>query len=223
MLSQFGTTRGRARREYVRFVAAGVQQGRRVELPGGGVIRSAGGWQVVQELRRGQEWYAGDERILGSREFVERVRQDMSGRLVPSPTRLRSLSVERGVERVCQAIGVRAEELQGGGRRAVVSRARAGIAYLWLEWLGRSGPTIARAVGVHPATIYEVARRGRREATYWEQLGVDFKPSFPCNVPETKTVNGNDMLIPIHWGPPSRNSSCGSPYSTKRTSDGPSA
>ena len=30
---------------------------------------------------------------------------------------------------------VRAEELGGSGRRAAVSRARAGVAYLWLEWL----------------------------------------------------------------------------------------
>ncbi len=38
------------------IVAAGVTQGRRVELQGGGLIRSAGGWQAVgvraEELQR---------------------------------------------------------------------------------------------------------------------------------------------------------------------------
>jgi hypothetical protein len=90
--------------------------------------------------------------------------------------RLRALSGEGLIKQVCQAVGVHGEELQGGGRRAGVSRARAGIAYLWVEWLGRSGATIARAVGVHPVTIYEVARRGRQEAAYWEQVGANLKP-----------------------------------------------
>lgn len=177
VLSQFGTTRGRARREYVQFMAAGVPQGRRAELQGGGLIRSVGGWEVVQELRRGREKYAGDERILGSSAFVERMRLELSSSPVQeSRARLRSLSGEKLIKQVCQEIGVDVEELQGGGRRAVVSRARAGVAYLWVEWLGRSGPPIARAVGVHPATIYEVARRGQQEATYWQQLGADLKP-----------------------------------------------
>ncbi len=61
-------------------MAAGVTQGRRVELQGSGLMRSAGGWQAVQELRRGREEYAGEERILGSRAFVEQVRQEVEGR-----------------------------------------------------------------------------------------------------------------------------------------------
>ena len=55
------------------------------------------------------------------------------------------LPMERVIERVCRAVGVRAEELRGNGRRAAVSRVRAGVAYLWLEGLGQSGPAAARA------------------------------------------------------------------------------
>ncbi|HEV8715380.1 MAG TPA: transposase [Candidatus Binatia bacterium] len=184
VLTQFGTARRRAQQEYLRFVEAGVKQGRRVELQGGGLIRSAGGWQAVQELRRGREGYAGDERILGSSEFVEQVRQEVEGRQAHGRGTQRVLPVERVIEQVCQAVGVRAEELRGSGRRATVSRVRAGVAYLWLEWLGQSGPAAARALGVHPATIYEMAQRGRQEAAYWEQLCADAKPEFPGNVPK---------------------------------------
>ena len=95
----------------------------------------------------------------------------------------RVLPVERVSERVCQAVGVRAAERRGSGRRAAVSRARAGVAYLWLEWLGQRGPAAARALGVHRATIYAVARRGRQEAAYWEQLCADANPDFPCHLP----------------------------------------
>jgi len=177
VLGQFGTTRGRARREYLRFVEAGMNQGQRVELQGGGLLRSAGGWEAVQELRRGREQYAGDERVLGSSAFVERLRQDLSASAVPEGrARRRSFSEEGLIKHVCQAVGVAVGALQGGSRRAAVSRARAGIAYLWVEWLGHSGVTIARAMGMHPVTIYEAARRGRHEAAYWEHVGTTLKP-----------------------------------------------
>ena len=69
-----------------------------------------------------------------------------------------------------KAKGIRPEEITGAGRRAGVSRARAGVVYLWLERLRQSGPVAARALGLHPATIYEVARRGRQDAAYWESV-----------------------------------------------------
>jgi REP element-mobilizing transposase RayT len=168
VLQQFGTTPRWARREYLRFVAEGMGQGRRTELQGGGLIRSAGGWAAIQELRRGREGYLGDERILGSSEFVERIRQEVEEQAAQAQRPPRSPSVETVIERVCEAEGIRIEEIAGTGRRAVVSRARAGVAYLWLERLGQRGPVAARALGLHPATIYAVARRGRQDAVYWE-------------------------------------------------------
>ena len=119
---------------------------------------------------------------MGSRAFVEQVRQEVEGRQAQGRGTQRVLLVERVIERVCQVVGVRAEELRGSGRRTAVSRARAGVAYLRLEWLGQSGPGAARALGVHRVTIYAVARHGRQEAAYWEQLGADVKPEFPGNV-----------------------------------------
>ena len=121
---------------------------------------------------------------MGSREFVEQVRrEEVEGRQAQGRETQRVLALERVIERVCQAVGVRAEELRGSGRRAAVSRARAGVAYLWLEWVGQSGPGAARALGVHRATICAVAGRGRQEAAYWEQLCAEAKPEFPCTVP----------------------------------------
>ena len=70
----------------------------------------------------------------------------------------------------CQTGGGSQDALQGSGRRGLVSRTRAGIAYLWLERLGQSGPVLARALGLRPPTIYEAARRGQQEARYWERL-----------------------------------------------------
>jgi hypothetical protein len=40
-----------ARKKYKAFVAKGVNEGKRADLTGGGLIRSSGGWAVVKEFR----------------------------------------------------------------------------------------------------------------------------------------------------------------------------
>ena len=169
VLSHFATRTRSARQAYGAFVAAGTKQGARPDLQGGGLIRSAGGWAAVQALRRGREGYAGDERILGGTEFVERLRHEIEERASPKQ-RQRAVTLEGVVEQVCQAVGISVEEVAGGGRRAGVSRARAGVAYLWLECLGHGGPAATRLLGLRPQTIYEAARRGQQEAVYWQHV-----------------------------------------------------
>jgi hypothetical protein len=90
ILAQFGRAAARARRAYRAFVAAGIPQGRRPELQGGGLLRSVGGWQAVAALRRGREAYLGDERILGSSEFVARIQRTLEPAATGSAARSRS-------------------------------------------------------------------------------------------------------------------------------------
>jgi hypothetical protein len=52
----------------------------------------------------------------------------------------------------------------------MTSLVRAGVAYLWIEWLGRSGAPAARAVGIRAEGVYRVAERGRQQAKYWQQV-----------------------------------------------------
>ena len=62
-----------ARRRYWQYVKRGIEDGRRSDLTGGGLVRSAGGWSVVKAMRKGSERMKGDERILGDGDFVEKV------------------------------------------------------------------------------------------------------------------------------------------------------
>ncbi len=87
-----------------------------------------------------------------------------------SRARRREIILERVLARVCRAGRVRSEELGGGGRRAVVSRVREGVAYLWVEWLGRSGRQVAQVLGIRPESVYKAARRGQQEAKRWRQV-----------------------------------------------------
>ena len=60
-------------KRYLKFVAEGIEQCRRPELVGGGLIRSLGGWFEVLALRRRGEKEVFDQRILGDGDFVEQV------------------------------------------------------------------------------------------------------------------------------------------------------
>lgn len=71
VLACFGKSILQGRESYYSYVKEGVNQERRPELVGGGLIRSLGGWSEVRKLRlKGQDRMKGDERILGDGEFV---------------------------------------------------------------------------------------------------------------------------------------------------------
>ncbi len=167
VLGRFARRVRRARRAYHAFVAAGLAQGRRPELQGGGLLRSQGGWLAVAALRRGREAYLGDERVLGSREFVERLRRSVEAASRAAPRRL---PLDTLVARVCRAVGIRPQQLAAGSRRSAASRGRDGIAYLWVEVLGHPGRPLAPLLGVRPQAVYQAVTRGREARGEWERL-----------------------------------------------------
>jgi hypothetical protein len=167
ILAPFGPRPRRARAAYQTFVQAGIARGRRPDLQGGGLRRSAGGWQGVAALRRGREAYAGDERILGWSAFVEQCRRVVAAGAPPPAPQLPLVTL---VARVCKAVGIGPAALTGGGWRPAVSQARAGIAHLWTVRLGHPGRPLAAVLGVHPAVVYQAARRGAVTAARWDRL-----------------------------------------------------
>jgi len=70
VLLLFSSKAGEARRSYRQFVKNGIDQGRRPELQGGGLIRSAGGKKSDLLGRKKEEREKGDERILRSGDFA---------------------------------------------------------------------------------------------------------------------------------------------------------
>jgi REP element-mobilizing transposase RayT len=166
ILRQFSATPRRAVAAYRTFVAAGLPQGRRPELQGGGLLRSHGGWVGVTALRRGREAFQGDERILGSSAFVEGYRRTVAAGSPPP----RRVSLDALSTRVCRHVGLPRTALTGGGRTPALVRARAGLAYLWVEVLGHAGRLLAPVLGVHPSAIPKAARRGATTAGEWRRL-----------------------------------------------------
>jgi hypothetical protein len=168
ILAQFGPTQRRARQAYRTFVQAGVATQRRPDLQGGGLVRSLGGWDAVRRLRRGREAYLGDERILGCPEFVEAIRREAEQ--AAAAARPPGITLEILMARVCEALGVVPAALVAGGRTARVSRAREGIAYLWVTMLGHAGRPLAAPLGIRPQNVYRAAAQGATAAGRWQQI-----------------------------------------------------
>ncbi len=91
VLDYFGAEISKARKGYEGFVADGVSLGRRLELLGGGLVRSLGDWFQVVSMRRRSATISSDARILGGSDFVDRMlteaKEKEKGTAMPRPTR----------------------------------------------------------------------------------------------------------------------------------------
>jgi len=164
VLSWFGKREEEARRGYRRYMAEGVVQGRRPELVGGGVVRSYGGWSAVLSLRKAQEEISGDQRILGTGDFVERVLsesgQPLRYRLSPVERRKK---VETILKQECQKGNIELEELRMGSRRGKIPQVRSTIAQQLIKNLGMSLAEVARLLGVSTSAISRIIQRSSQK------------------------------------------------------------
>jgi putative transposase len=154
VLRQFNEERGKAIRGYRKFVEEGKGQGRRLDLVGGGLIRSLGGWSQVLSLRDSGENVPHDGRILGGGDFVEEVLEE-ADRNLRRQLRLkgRTKSIDRVITEMCEEDGVSEGELRNGGQRKRVSELRARVCYHLNHELGIAMAEIARHVGVCASAV----------------------------------------------------------------------
>ena len=170
VLRLFGDRLRSARRAYERFVAKGVDQGRRPELVGGGLIRSAGGWSAIKALRTSGMRIMGDERILGNGDFVQTV-LDQAREKYEKKTlgRVKGLTLQTLLEQVAQQMDLAPADVLSTGRQRTVARARAIVCALAIEYSGISGREISRQLNLSPSAVSKLLLRGRRD-TLTEEL-----------------------------------------------------
>ena len=161
VLNYFGKDRD-SRRNYLKFVKQGINQGRRPELVGGGLIRSLGSWAEVLALRRRGEKQAYDQRILGDGEFVKSVLSEIDAlgeenlRISPKKMEISSMA-----ERVCKVHNISIPELRSGSRRHEIEEARRILSFLAVTELGYSGAEVARYLGVTTSCITRAISKGK--------------------------------------------------------------
>ncbi len=160
VLKWFGPKEGEAKRAYRQFVKKGIDQGRRSDLVGGGLIRSQGGWSAVKALRRLGVREKSDERILGSGEFVEQlIKQSDQTRKEQFAVQERLHRVVKHVEKICKKESVSVEALKSGSRRQKVSMVRSQLAKKLVEEWGLSLAETGRHLGVSLSAIAKILYR----------------------------------------------------------------
>lgn len=160
VLSWFGNKERAAMSQYNRFVASGVEEGRRPELVGGGLVRSQGGWAEVKSLRKLGIQSESDDRILGNTDFVERILEDADS-ITRKQFALRQSkeSLDNLIDRICKKTGIPVKELKNGGRRKAVSQVRGILSSRLVEEYGLSLAETARTLGVSTSAVSKILSR----------------------------------------------------------------
>lgn len=163
VLRWFSQKQGDAKKAYDSYVAKGIDQGRRPELVGGGLIRSLGGWSAVKAMRRSEDRELSDDRILGSGEFVERIIKEAEAKIkYQLPVKEQDQKIDEFLAKLCKNEKVSIEELRSGNRCKEVSGVRALIAIELVKKQGVALAEVARRVGVSTAAVSKMIKRARQ-------------------------------------------------------------
>ena len=164
VLRHFAQSEVDAVKGYQAFVRKGLDQGKRPELTGGGLIRSAGGWAAVKTLRSVGARIKGDERILGSGEFVENALK-LANEAFERRTHLgmQGITLVMLIKKVADYHKVDPVDLSTNSKVAQVSKARAVLCYLCVREFGYSCAEMARRLNVSPSTVSKAVVRGREK------------------------------------------------------------
>jgi hypothetical protein len=161
VLSCFGNKKKHALSRYRQFIEDGWNMGRRDDLTGGGLLRSAGGWIGIQKLKKQKSYWRRDERILGDGDFVSRVLDQAEEELDLKEQSDRSgLNIQTLTKRVCDIYELQASDVMMKGRNNKISEAKCLIMFLASKHLGMRGTVIAKYFNCRQQSVSRNIRLG---------------------------------------------------------------
>ncbi len=165
ILGMLSKNKGPARRSYRKFVAEGLEHGNRPDLTGGGLIRSAGGWEALKALKEEKIYQKSDERILGDGDFVNRVlasaEEEMEKRYA---LKARGFDLDRIASRVSEVLGLEVGDVWAKGKYRHVVEARSLLCFWAVRELGLPMASLARRLGVSKPAVSKSVKRGQNIA-----------------------------------------------------------
>lgn len=158
VLGHFGKSLSRARQNYRQFVADGLPAGRREKFTGGGLMRS------LEE--DGDSIESFDERILGSGEFVESLRQEeMLRPRIDVPISLPEL-----VNRVSEKLQIDPEKVRRPSKTRHLAEARGVICFMAVRHLGYRGTDVGKELHLGPTGVSIAVRRGEKSIANFQDI-----------------------------------------------------
>jgi putative transposase len=169
VLKLFGKKVSSARKGYRAFVEKGVKQGRRSDLTGGGLIRTAGGWAALKAYRRQKVHIKGDERILGDSDFVASVLEEQNERLERRyRIQRQGYGFDKIIDRVAQMFELKPEEVLRNVKQRRRVSARSLLCYWAINELEMTGEAVGQRLKMSSSAVSRAAGRG-------EKIAVDMK------------------------------------------------
>jgi len=163
VLALFGARRGDARHNYQIFMADGVEMGRQPGLTGGGLIRSAGGWAGVQQLRKAGAFQKSDERILGDGDFVDSVLAEAEEQMTRKyACKARGITLDHLQQAVAELVGIGPEELYGSTKAQPIVKARILFCYWAVREMGCTMTEVGKRLKIAVPTVSAAVQKGER-------------------------------------------------------------
>jgi putative transposase len=163
VLRLFGAGKPKSQKRYGEYVKQGQREVQRLELSGGGPIRSAGGLPEFRRLRKSGRQPRGDERILGNSKFENQVLLSTE-----RPSKRRRGSRSRGYDldrlsiRVSALLNVKPKEIYSHRKHHESVKARSVFCYWAVKELRESAAALARKLGVSQPAVSISVKRGAR-------------------------------------------------------------
>ena len=165
VMKLFGKTISPARKKYRAYVAEGVEMGRRPDLVGGGLVRSAGGWSAVKAMRRAQTRMKGDERILGDGEFAQKILDSAKEKYEESyQLQAQGYDLDKVALRIAEILDIKPEQVWAAGKQPLTVKARSLLCYWAVRKLGFTATEIAKRLGVSQPSVSISVQRGEKIA-----------------------------------------------------------
>lgn len=163
ILQYYNEKQSIARKRYRAYIMKGMDEGRRPDLMGGGLIRSAGGWSVVKTLRKSGTRMKADERILSDGDFVENLLKDAKESM-ERKFRLRSqgYDFECLVQQVARLLEMEPRDVLARGKFKQTVKARSLLCYWGTRELGMTTVALAGRLHLSQPTVSQSALRGRK-------------------------------------------------------------
>ena len=161
-LGFFAGAKDDAKALYRSYVEGGIEQGRREDLSGGGLLRSIGGWS---EIKRQRQRVKGDERILGDSDFVLKV-LTTAEESYEQRTLLKNqgYTPEKIAHEIAGLYDLQPSDILSKGRQAQRVDARSLFCYICVRQLKAPVIDLARLLGMAPSAISYAVTRGKRIA-----------------------------------------------------------
>ena len=160
VLSAFGPSEKEARAAYLSYVKEGLT--RKVNLEGGGLVRSRGGWT---EAIKSPDRPKGDLRVLGDSQFVQAILAQ-AGESLDHQYELKAMGIDLPFveRRVCDVLGVSRDDLYSRGRRKHSARAKALFCFFAVRDLGMSQTGVAELLRITQPGVAAAVARGEKLA-----------------------------------------------------------